>query len=75
MLLMILKTAYELPCYSPSNHYVVLLFSLLPSDIHGVSVACRTPDVVLTGHKEQHLVIISTCQGLIGQEKGQVENK
>lgn len=51
MLFMILNTAYELPCYSPSNHCVVLLFLPLLSGIHGVSVACRTPDCVLIGYK------------------------
>lgn len=58
MLIVIFKIAYELPFYSPSNYCVVLLFLSLLSGIHGVSVACRTPDSVLTGHKGEHLVII-----------------
>lgn len=70
MLLMIFKTAYELPCYSPSNNCVVLLFLPLLSGIHGISVACRTPDSVLIGQKGEHLIITYTCQELIKPRKG-----
>lgn len=72
---MILKTAYELPCYSPSSHCMVLLFLPLLFGIYEVSVAYRTPDSVHTGQKGEHLVITCTCQELIGQEKRWVENK
>lgn len=55
--------------YSPSNHCVVLLFLSLLSGIRGVSIACRTPDSVLTGHKGEHLVIPCICQEFIKSGK------
>lgn len=73
MLLMILKTAYELPCYCPSNHCVVFLFLPLSSGIHGVSVACRTPNSALTGHKGEHLVSLP-ARNLLAR-KSQVKNQ